>query len=88
MVAQIDEQHAAMVADTMAPAGKADFLADVSLAGLPAIVGYGSGAWALSVSDGKAAVSRATGGDAICGGKAHGPGRPVKPTAKASPLTF
>ena len=32
MVAQIDEQHAAMVADTMAPAGKTGGLADVALA--------------------------------------------------------
>jgi hypothetical protein len=32
MVAQIDEQHAAMVADTMAPAGKTGSLADVALA--------------------------------------------------------
>ena len=31
MVAQIDEQHAAMVADTMAPAGKAGGLPDVAL---------------------------------------------------------
>jgi hypothetical protein len=32
MVAQIDEQHAAMVADTMAPAGKTGGLADVAVA--------------------------------------------------------
>ncbi len=32
MVAQIDEQHAAMVADTMAPAGQANGFADVALA--------------------------------------------------------
>ena len=32
MVAQIDEQHAAMVADAMAPAGQPDLLADVALA--------------------------------------------------------
>jgi len=32
MIAQIDEQHAAMVADAMAPAGKPDLFADVGLA--------------------------------------------------------
>ena len=32
MVAQIDEQHAAMVADAMAPAGQADRLVDVAVA--------------------------------------------------------
>jgi hypothetical protein len=32
MVAQIDEQHAAMIADAMAPAGKPDLSADVALA--------------------------------------------------------
>src|SRR6185312_15662110 len=32
MVAQIDEQHAAMVADAMAPAGQANGLADMALA--------------------------------------------------------
>jgi hypothetical protein len=32
MVAQVDEQHAAMVADAMAPAGKAGGLPDVALA--------------------------------------------------------
>ena len=32
MIAQIDEQHAAMVADAMAPAGKTDGLADVAFA--------------------------------------------------------
>ena len=32
MVAQVDEQHAAMVADAVAPAGQADRLADVALA--------------------------------------------------------
>ena len=30
MVAQVDEQHAAMVADSMTPAGKADFFADMA----------------------------------------------------------
>ena len=30
MVAQVDEQHAAMVANTMAPAGQPDVLADVA----------------------------------------------------------
>ena len=39
MVAQIDEQHAAMVADTMAPAGKTDGLADVAVAERAASVG-------------------------------------------------
>ena len=32
MVAQVDEQHAAMVADAMAPAGQPDLCADVALA--------------------------------------------------------
>ena len=32
MVAQVDEQHAAMVADAMAPAGEPDGLADIALA--------------------------------------------------------
>ena len=32
MVAQIDEQHAAMVADAVAPAGKPHVLADVAVA--------------------------------------------------------
>jgi hypothetical protein len=32
MVAQVDEQHAAMVADTMHPAGEADMGADIGLA--------------------------------------------------------
>ncbi len=32
MVAQIDEQHAAMIADAMAPPGKPDLGADVALA--------------------------------------------------------
>ena len=32
MVAQVDEQHAAMVADAMAPAGKAHLAADVARA--------------------------------------------------------
>jgi hypothetical protein len=31
MVAQVDEQHAAMVADAVAPAGQADLIADVAL---------------------------------------------------------
>jgi N-acetylglucosamine-6-phosphate deacetylase len=32
MVAQVDEQHAAMVTDAMAPAGQPDRLADMALA--------------------------------------------------------
>ena len=32
MIAQVDEQHAAMIADAMAPAGQPDLLADVALA--------------------------------------------------------
>jgi hypothetical protein len=32
MIAQIDEQDAAMVADTMAPARKPNLLADIALA--------------------------------------------------------
>jgi hypothetical protein len=32
MVAQVDEQHAAMVADAVAPAGQADLFANVALA--------------------------------------------------------
>ncbi len=32
MVAQVDEQHAAMVADAMAPAGQPDLGADVGVA--------------------------------------------------------
>jgi hypothetical protein len=39
MVAQVDEQHAAMVADAMAPAGKPDGRADVAVAELAAGVG-------------------------------------------------
>jgi hypothetical protein len=36
MVAQIDEQHTAMVADAVAPAGQPDVLADVAFAQSPA----------------------------------------------------
>ena len=32
MVAQVDEQHATVVADAVAPAGQADMLADIALA--------------------------------------------------------
>jgi hypothetical protein len=32
MIAQVDEQHAAVVADAVAPAGQADVLADIDLA--------------------------------------------------------
>ena len=39
MVAQIDEDHAAVVADTVNPAGEADGFADLGLAELPAGVG-------------------------------------------------
>ena len=39
MVAQIDEEHAAMIADAMAPAGKANGLADVGRAERPAGMG-------------------------------------------------
>src|ERR1700689_2220341 len=39
MVAQVDEQHAAMVADTMAPAGQTDGLVDVGVAERAAGVG-------------------------------------------------
>jgi hypothetical protein len=39
MVAQIDEQYAAMVADAVTPAGNADGLADVFFAELAAGVG-------------------------------------------------
>ena len=39
MVAQIDEEHAAMVADAMAPAGQAHVLADVALTERAAGVG-------------------------------------------------
>ena len=39
MVAQIDEQHPAMVADAMAPARQADLLADIAVAERAAIVG-------------------------------------------------
>jgi hypothetical protein len=39
MVAQVDEQHAAMVADAMAPAGQAHGGADVALAERAAGVG-------------------------------------------------
>ena len=39
MVAQIDEQHAAVVADAMAPAGKPDLGADVARAERAAGVG-------------------------------------------------
>ena len=38
MVAQIDEQHAAMVADAVAPAGQPDGLADVGLAQVSAMM--------------------------------------------------
>ena len=39
MVAQIDEQHAAVVADAVAPSGEADFLSDQGLGRLGAGVG-------------------------------------------------
>ena len=39
MVAQVDEQHAAVVADAMAPAGQPHLLADVALAKRAAGVG-------------------------------------------------
>ena len=39
MVAQIDEQHAAVVADAMAPAGQPHVLADVAVAKRAAGVG-------------------------------------------------
>ena len=45
MIAQIDEQHAAMVADAMAPAGEADLAADVGLLEVRRIYGCGSDAW-------------------------------------------
>ena len=37
MVAQIDEQHAAMVADAMAPAGQAHIAADVASRSAPQV---------------------------------------------------
>ncbi|MGZ9102552.1 MAG: hypothetical protein ACXW3Y_06525 [Rhodoplanes sp.] len=39
MVAQIDEQHAAMVADAVAPAGEAHVLPDIARAQVAAFVG-------------------------------------------------
>jgi hypothetical protein len=48
MVAQVDEEHAAMVADAVAPAGQADILADVAVTeratgmGTIAMQGHGS----------------------------------------------
>ncbi len=38
MVAQVDEQHAAMVADTVAPAGQPHGLADIGFAELAAFM--------------------------------------------------
>ena len=38
MVAQIDEQHAAVIANAVAPAGKTDFLAYMAVAEFSAIV--------------------------------------------------
>ena len=72
MVAQIDEQHAAMVADAVAPAGKPHGLADVALAQRAA----GMGAIAMHRSPGNsgwlrrrpAFAKRLAGG----GRKAHG----------------
>ena len=46
MIAQIDEQHAAMIANAMAPAGKTDSFAGVRLAQGRRSYGNGSGAWA------------------------------------------
>ena len=45
MVAQIDEQHAAMVADAVAPAGKAGLAVDVGFAESGAGYGCDSDAW-------------------------------------------
>ena len=45
MVAQIDEQHAAMIALAMHPAGQADALPDVALAKLRRNDGYDRRAW-------------------------------------------
>ena len=39
MVAQVDEQHAAMVADAVAPAGQADGFADMGFAEIAAGMG-------------------------------------------------
>jgi hypothetical protein len=38
VIAQIDEQHAAVIADAMAPAGKTDLVARVGLAEFSAIM--------------------------------------------------
>ena len=45
MVAQVDEQHAAMVADAMAPAGQANRLVDMARRGARRMYGTGSDAW-------------------------------------------
>ena len=45
MVAQIDEEQAAMVADAMAPAGKPDVGADVGEAQIAAGMSSDSDAW-------------------------------------------
>ena len=45
MVAQVDEQHAAMVADAMAPAGQTDGLVDVGCRGARRRYGTGNDAW-------------------------------------------
>jgi hypothetical protein len=37
MVAQVDEQHPAVVADAVAPAGEPDLLADVAVAQRPQV---------------------------------------------------
>ena len=45
MVAQIDEQHAAMVADAVAPSRTAARLADVGCRAARRRYGYDNGAW-------------------------------------------
>ena len=47
VVAQVDEQQAAMVADTMNPAGKADARPDIGFLEVGRRYGCGSGAWSL-----------------------------------------
>ena len=75
MVAQVDEQHAAMVADAVAPAGEPDGLADMAVAEFAAGVRAVAMHFAVFLLKEKAGRKLRPG---RWRGKAHGRGASVK----------
>ena len=75
MVAQIDEQHAAVIANAVAPAGETDFLADMAVAEFSAVVRTVAMHFAVFLLKEKAGRMLRPG---RWRGKAHGRGASVK----------